>query len=680
MYKRRIITFLVFVGLVMVILIARLFYVQIIKADYYLTEAEEYLDRPRFLPAMRGKILDRTGLILAFDEPCHELCLDFRLMIARRQWITKQGRESAPNDRLSRLAVRWIEREQRAIRKAASCSPEQAEDIFRRRWENTWRLLWQAAEEANQDLTAAVDRQVTRICRMTRDGRRDYKELHIRHPVVTGLGRRIAGKILTELPETVGLELRPSHIRHYPRGASACHVIGLTGPVGDKELQLNRPKFEPDWLTWHRDSYLSDDLVGKSGVEKTCERILRGRRGFVVRRGGQRVGEPVEATAGLDVHLTIDIALQEALEDAFARHTADKGLTAATGAIVVLDVPTGQVLALVSVPTFDLNDYRKDYSRLVSDEVLLPLRHRAVAQCYAPGSTVKPVVAMAAIADGRITPETTFTCEMGLFPLSSDGRPKCWSAKHHFGHGSINVSDAIRYSCNVYFAHVGNAVGPARLCEWYRLFGFGALPGTGLPSEAAGLVPTDSWMRKVENRRLSIGDAWNMAIGQGSFSASPLQVANAMATVARGGICMSPVIVLEGGPKRVTNHLPISDANVAAVHKGMRDVVHSVGGTAHKELLKAGLGQLGFEFCGKTGTAEVPPQKIDTDGDGRRDTEVRWGNVVWFSGFAPYRNPRIAFVVMIEYVEGGAAKYAAPLGLEVVRICDRMGYVTAGGG
>jgi len=680
MYKRRIIAFLAFILVVLIILIARLFYIQICKADYYLAAAEDYLNRPRVLPAMRGKVLDRAGLILAFDEPCHDLCLDFRFMISRQKWLTSQGRASAGDDRLSTLAVRWIERQQRDISKAQKCSPGRAEKVFRRRWENTWQVLWKAAESAGQDLTVSMGRQVSRVCRMTRDGKRNYRELHIAHPVVTGLSREIVGQVLPELPETVGLVLRPSHSRRYPRGASASHVIGLTGPVSEQDVRANRPRFEPDWLTWHRDSYLSNDLIGKTGVEKLCEAVLRGQRGYVNCPVGKPVGEPVEAVAGKDVHLTVDMVLQESLSDAFDRHVEGKAIRLATGAIVVLDVPTGHVLALVSVPTFDLNDYRAEYKRLLGEKVRLPLRHRAIAQCHPPGSTVKPIVAMAAIADGRITPGTEFTCNMGVFPLSSDGRPKCWAAKHNFGHGRIDLSDAIRFSCNVYFDHVGNLMGPASICEWYRLFGFGMVTGTGLPEEASGLVPTDAWMRRAYNRPLLIGDAWNMAIGQGSLAASPLQVANAMSTVARGGICMSPVIVLEGGPKRVTNHLPIGGANVAAVHKGMRDVVHSSGGTANKELMKAGLGELGFEFCGKTGTAQVPPQKIDADGDGKADTEVRWGDVAWFSGFAPYRNPQIAFAVMVEYVEGGASEYAAPLALEVVRICDRMGYVTVGGG
>ena len=679
MYKRRIKVFLGIVTLVLLGLVGRLVHIQIVRSDYYLADAEKYLSRIKLVPAIRGKILDRKGRILAVDEPCYDLCLDYRLMTAREEWFTPSGRSEALKHDWSRRSAKWIEHRQQAIAKEANCSPEQAETIFRDRWLTSWHLAAQAAEERGQDLADNVNREVDRIARMTRDGRRNYAELYQAHPVVRGLGREVVGRALSRMAETVGLEVRPAHLRNYPRSRSACHVIGLTGPVNQGELdRYNEPEYHPDWLTWQLNSYHRDDTIGKSGIEGMCEGILRGQRGCVMYRDDLPAGPPTVPLAGSDVHLTLDIELQEALGEAFARTAQRMSIAQATGAIVVLDVPTGEVLALVSIPTFDLNTFRADYQSLVSQHVMLPLWHRAIAQCYAPGSTVKPVAAMSAMAEGKITPNTKFSCDGGLFPLSRDGRPKCWIHSHGAGHGRIDLVEALRYSCNVYFDFVGHYIGPVTLCKWYRLFGFGSRCGTGLSGEAAGLVPTDEWMMEHEGRHISIGDAWNMAIGQGSFSASPLHVANAIATVARGGRFISPMISLEGHPKRIRNDLPISDRCVNAIHEGMRQVVHHRSGTAHKYLVAAGLDDLGIEFCGKTGTAQVSPQKIDSDGDGRRDTVVREGNVVWFAGFAPYQNPKIAFAVMLEYVEAGGGEAAGPLALDVVSICRQMGYIEGG--
>jgi len=676
MYKRRIVALLVIIVLVLAVLAGKLFFVQVLRADGILDDAAQHLSRLKLLPAIRGRILDRAGRILAFDKPCHDLCLDFRLMIAPQG--RPAGLKPVPDQggNLSRIAAKWLARQRRKIAAELGCSTDRAAAVLARRLDNTWRLARQAAVAAGVDLDAAVEDQVSRISRMTRSGRRDYRALYQSHPVVRGLDRSQAAGVQAELPGTVGMEVRPSHVRQYPRRRAACHLIGITGPVSAADLErLNRPRYEPDWLTWQRDSYLGNDMIGRTGVERMCETLLKGRRGYRIYRAGEPVGEVTSASPGGDVHLTVDIELQQALAKAFADSAVELNIPNATGAIVVLDVPTGEVLALVSVPTFDLNRYRKDYPQLIADRVSLPLRNRAVGQCYAPGSSVKPIVALSALAEGVITRDTTFVCDGGIFPLSANGSPKCWIAKHGGGHGRLDLVGGLCHSCNVYFDYVGNLLGPDRLCQWYRLFGFGSRPGTGLPEESAGLVPTDRWMLQVEKRHMSAGDAWNMAIGQGSLLASPLQVANAMATIARGGQFVSPMISLEMGPPRRRNHLPISRRQMQAVQEGMWQVVNSPAGTAHKALVRAGLKTLGVEFCGKTGTAQVSPQKVDLDGDGLRETAVRWGDVVWFAGFAPYRRPKIAFVVMIEYVDRGAGTLAGPLALRVVRICKDMGYL-----
>ena len=672
MYKRRVMVFLVIVALGLTGLLLRLGQLQIVRGEDYLRDAERFLRRPEYLPSVRGRILDRKGLILAIDEPCYDMCLDYGFVAAEEKWISIAARQAARQQGLTLpRSAAWIAVQQRRIRSREKVSWEQAEEIFRRRWDRTWQLVASVAEARGVALQETVSGLVNRIDRMSGGGRRNIVEMGESHAIIRGLGEADVDPLRGQLEETVGLIIRPSQRRYYPRGEAAAHVIGVTGQVNDDEMAArNLPDGEPDRLTWQRDSYLGGDVVGKTGAEKMCETILRGRRGYRIHRAGEIVDEQ-PAEPGADVHLTIDIALQEALAAAFVRHRPD-----GTGAIVVIDVATGDVLALVSRPTFDLNLYRQGdyYKQLIRDTISLPLHHRAVRLMCAPGSTAKPVAALAALAAGRITPHTSFDCIGGLFGPSPEGGPKCWIVHSGGSHGSVDLVGGLRQSCNVYFDHVGNVMGPELLTDWYRRFGFAQAPGTGLGDEAAGVLLTDELSRRRLGRGMSSGDAWQMAIGQGAFSATPLQVANAMATVARGGAYLSPRVSPEG-PEQQRWDLPIPRDGVAAVHEGMRQVVHDSGGTAHRYLAAGGVDELGFQMCGKTGTAQVPPQRIDTNDDDEADQVVREGDNAWFSGFAPYGRPQVAFAVLVEYAGGGGGEQAGPIALEVVRICHEMGYI-----
>ena len=670
MYKRRVIVFLTIVGAVMGGLVGRLAYLQFVQGETYLKDAERYLREVEMMPPVRGRILDRQGRILAIDEPCYELCIEYPFLVAE------------PGDKWTRRQVRRIARTEGLDRKIES-EMRWAEEIYRRRRAKTLELAASVARNHAQDLERTILGIKRRVGRIRKARGHSVLEEHQFHAVVRGLDEAEAVAVKSQLSEAMCMKVRPSHERRYPRGDTACHVIGLTGKADANRLaaanaelrrELRGSEDEMDWLRWRRDRYGGNDMMGNSGVEKLCEKFLRGRRGYRLHRRAKLIDDEA-ARAGGDVHLTLDAALQEELARAFTeRHPAG------TGAIVVLDVPSGQVLALVSIPTYDLNTYRRDLPALIAETTYLPLRHRAVAQAYAPGSAVKPVAALTALGSGRIGLETPFHCKGGYMFDSVRDRWRCWSAKKGFGHGRIALREGIRVSCNVYFYHVGEAMRPGPLCEWFRLFGFGAVPGTGLPEESSGVVPTDEWMRRRTDppRGVSMGEARLMAIGQGPFSATPLQVANAMATIARGGMFSSPVLVLEGGPKRIRRELPMAEHHLRTVHDGMRDVVHHDKGTAHKVLMRNGLSSLGFEFCGKTGTAQVSPQRRDSDGDGRitrADEVVRRGDAAWFAGFAPYGDPKIAFAVLVEYVEGGGGENAGPVALDVLRICKGFGYV-----
>lgn len=642
MYKRRIKIFLAIMAVVFLGLAVRLWHLQIVQGDDYRRQAEDLLRTTKSLPATRGRILDRRGRLLAVDEACYDFCLDYRFLT---------------ND------PKWVARQKRAIARGEQVSGEQAAKRYELRAERTWELAWRLARAADVDLERTVARIRRRVQAVRDIVGMEVREQRSFHPVVRGLSEMMG------IEGTIGASVRPSLKRWYPFGESACHVIGVTGQVNSAEKsEYNLTTRQADRLTRMRTNYLPGDTIGKSGVEKMCEKTLRRVRGYrLVRRTehGSEILAEMPGRPGDDVHLTIDIDFQRDLTNLL--RATDKN-----GCIVVLSVPTGEVLALVSVPTFDLNSYRRDYNKLAGDHLDLPLLHRAVWCRYPPGSTVKPISVLAGLGAGVITPATTFQCRGYLYSPSAF---RCWIWKYRRGHGTLAVTGAIKNSCNVFCYNVGNRLGARRLCEWFNMFGFGNVPGTGLPEERAGTVPTERWLMAKYNRRFRPADARFMTIGQGLITCTPLHVANAMATIARNGRLLSPILALEGGPKRVRCDLPLAAEHLEAVQKGMYQVVNERGGTAYKVFHAGGVSPA-VAVCGKTGTAETPPQRVDSNGNGRIDSGdriVREGDTAWFAGFAPYKNPQIAFAVVMEYA-GSGSKNAGPVAREMIRIWSRQKY------
>jgi len=674
MYKLRIKIFLGVLAGVWVLLTAKLIHLQVIAGQKYRRQAEEAMRRVDILPVMRGKITDRRGRILALDDPCFDLCLHYRFLTADEEWTRRQ---------------------KRLLARRAGIGAVDAERLYRRRGELTWAAARQQAERKGVDLDQVVGRIIRRVQAVRRIvNLHSATEITVRdeeqyHPVVAGLGEAEALELRTRVERMVGAAVRSSHKRRYPYGPDACHVIGVTGEVWAEEMEtLNLKEEQADWLTRMRNNYLPGDTIGRLGIERMCERTLRGRRGYRrYRLSGETLREE-PTVQGADVHLTLDIVLQRKL----AELVETKAHTAAgqTGSAVVLSIgtpkaPRCEVLALVSVPTYDLNTYHREFPKHVADVVRLPLRHRAVTQRYQPGSTIKPIVALAALGAGVIGVNETVTCRRD--PAATSFR--CWSWHLGFDHGPQDTVDALRHSCNPYFCEVGRRLGIRRLCDWLLMFGFGDEPGMGLPVECAGTVPTKQWMlergqawlrRRQRWPQLYFhGDVKNMSIGQGLLTATPVHMANAMATIARDGVFLTPMLVLEGGPRQIRRDLPLAPAHLRAVREGMYKVVNDRQGTAWKYFHAADAAPLeGIKVCGKTGTATTAPQRIDSNQNGRIDRGdriVRRGDTAWFVGFAPHGRPQIAFAIAIEYVEGGGGRNAAPIARELVRLCQEMGYV-----
>ena len=673
MYERRVKIFLTIIGLAFLGMGGRLFHLQVFRGEECRREYEKLLRRTEFLPAQRGRIIDRKGRILAMDDPCHDLCLHYGLLVSDK---------------------RWVRRQERGIARQLKVDPERAREIFGQRAETTWRLAEAAAAEAGVTLydtpaeKGAIDRIVRRVSYLRRRTGTNVREQGWAHVVVPALSDEQALRLRARLDQTVGMVIRPSHRRHYPHREAACHVIGLTGQVNELEQRrLNRlvdgqiderrsgaPDAELDWLTRMQRYYLDGDTIGKRGVEGMCEEVLRGRRGYRrYQAAGDEQEESVEAVHGEDVHLTLDIALQIELTQLFYRLRAEqlRGATdpraaCTNGCIVVLQIPSRrpaapggrgapaaaappQVLALVSLPTFDPNEYRRNFAALKRNEKDHPLLHRAVASLHPPGSTVKPIAALAGLGSGKITPGTTFHCTGYLFPEARD-RFRCWIGPLGGAHGTLDLVEAIQHSCNIYFYHVGERLGVSELTDWFIRFGFGDVPGTGLPAERRGQLPS----------RGTRGVARMMAIGQGPIAISPLHLATAMVALARGGKFVSPMLALEGGPPRIRRDFAINRADAEVVQRGMHRVISERQGTAYKIFHGPGTEPLGFDLCGKTGTAESQPHRVGGQ-------VVYEGDTAWFVGFAPYGNPQVAVAVM--------AEHAGPIARETFRICRRYGYI-----
>lgn len=439
---------------------------------------------------------------------------------------------------------------------------------------------------------------------------------------------------LSELASgTPGVDVYLEAVREYPKKASACHVLGYVGRADPPEDEV-----EP----FH---YYLPEMAGRSGIEKAFDGVLRGEPGGRLVRvdvSGYRHDDLAsrDPKNGRDVILTLDMNLQEAVERAMGD---------VRGSAVVVDPSNGDVLAMVSLPGFDPNLFvpaiPADVWKQLIEDGDKPLFNRAVAGSYAPGSTFKAVVAMAALENHKANPQTTFSCP-GYFMLGSK-RFNCW---YHPGHGPLTMQEALEHSCNVYFFRLGLQSGYDAIYHTSAALGLGQKTGVALDFEAPGLLPNEEWKRRMFRDGWRDGDTCNLSIGQGALAVTPLQLALVTAALANGGHLYKPRIVqgirdnekdsFRPIPPQIVNELNWSPTSVRTVREGMRDVVMSPRGTGRLAAIP------GVEFAGKTGTAEY-----GTKGSGKK-----YG---WMIAFAPFDNPRYAVVLLVEEaVTGGTT--AAP--------------------
>lgn len=449
-----------------------------------------------------------------------------------------------------------------------------------------------------------------------------------------GLSLAEAAQFHVETLEHPEFEISVKQLRLNRHADQTAHVLGYLGEVTEADLS---PEDSP---------YRPGDLVGKKGIEEHYESSLRGERGeqvVVVDSRGRRVEEAQRspADAGNDLWLTLDLALQQ---------EAALQLQGKVGTIVALDPRQGDVLAMVSSPSFDPNRFAhglaKDEWRELIENPHHPLQNRALQNVYPPGSVFKIVMAMAGLDRGLIDPEATRVWCRGRSKIYNNTY-RCWKAG---GHGTVDLRRSLEGSCNVFYHQLGQKLDIDVIAEYARRFGFGSRTGIDLDGEKTGLVPSHSWSEKARGAPWYPGETISVATGQGPILVTPLQVAVMMAAVANGGFVVTPRLVRDGD-EEPPKPLGLRPEHLEVVRQGLWDVVQGTGGTGKQA------GVEGLEIAGKTGTAQVIKQKKRTQNE---DLPERFRDHAWFASFAPFEDPRLVVVVFVEHGGAGSAS-AAPL-------------------
>lgn len=452
-----------------------------------------------------------------------------------------------------------------------------------------------------------------------------------------------------ELPE---LETIEEQRRLYPSNGFAAHLIGYVGEVSEDMLDDPRYAF-----------YQPGDVVGRSGVEQSYDPILRGQDGsrdVVVDSHGRELGvlgtEP--AVPGKSLKLTIDLDIQKAAEEALGDRE---------GALVAIDPRTGEVLAMVSRPTFDPNLFairihRKDWDSLITNPEH-PLMNKAIQAQLAPGSTFKLLEAIAGLQEG-IAQNLKVDCHGGA---TFYGRYfKCWIAARHQGHGITDISKGIYQSCDVYFYTLAEKLGIDKIAEWSHKFGLGQKTGIDLPNEATGVVPSPDWKMRNYHQKWFAGETISVGIGQGALAVTPIQLIRAVAGLASGGVMKRPHVVFpneipsdlndyyqEQFPGSGNQTIHIDPANWEIVTDAMAQVTTFAGtaGMAHLD---------GIDFAGKTGSAQIVSNAYKASVGGGK----KLNDTAWFVGVSPRRNPEIAVVVL--WQNGAEGYLSARLAARVI--------------
>lgn len=452
-----------------------------------------------------------------------------------------------------------------------------------------------------------------------------------------------------EFPE---LETLMVHRRLYPKDGFMAHLIGYVGEVS--EDMLNSDKY---------DQYERGDIVGQSGIEFQYNNLLMGQNGsrrVLVDSKGKEVGqESTEpAVIGKPLKLTIDLDIQIAAEQA---------MEGRNGAVVAMDPRTGEILAMVSRPIFDPNDFairisRDEWNKLITDPAH-PLMNKAIQAQLAPGSTFKIIMATAGLQEG-IAQRLTVNCPGGGTFFGHFYH--CWISEKHQVHGSVNITKGIYQSCDTFFYTLAERLGIEKIAKWASMLGIGKKSGIDLPNEVTGVMPSEDWKIRNFHEKWYAGEVISVGIGQGAVAVTPIQLARAIAAITTGGTLVRPHVIAytdlppelqdnkDNKVPKVT-HIPIDSQNWITITDAMGEVVSPIG-TAFASHLQ------GIDFAGKTGSAQVVSNTFRKSKAGASSIFKDNG---WFVGVTPRRNPEIVVALLIEQGEHGPV--AAQLASKVIK-------------
>ena len=576
-------------GVLLSALAARMYYLQILEADRYVTLAEDNRINLRLIPPPRGRIVDRLGTPMALNQQ------NYRVVLVREQ------------------------------------TPE--------------------VERTLDALARIIDLSESDYKRILREVGR--KRAFVPVTVQDYLSWEQVSRIEVNAPDLPGVSIEVGQTRYYPYGEALTHILGYVSAVSDKEL-TGDPLLE-----------LPGFRIGKQGVEKQYDQDLRGSAGtshLEVNAVGRVIREVSreEGTPGRDIVLTVDAELQS-----FVHKRLQNELSASA---VVMDVLSGDVLALASAPGFDPNLFNvgmtsKAWNELVGDP-LAPLTNKAIAGQYAPGSTFKMIVALAALEAG-IGPDHRAYCP-GHMTLGN-ARFHCW--KRH-GHGWVDMYDALRQSCDVFFYDIARKAGIDRISEVAQRFGLGQAAGLDLPGEQTGVMPTRDWKLAVTGEPWQQGETLVSAIGQGFVLTTPLQLAVMTAQIANGGHAVTPRLTRPAGEPVPAADIfagsspVVSKSHLDIVRNGMDLVVNHQRGTAYRARIEFE----GMEMAGKTGTSQVRRISLAERAAGvykNEDLPWRRRDHALFVAYAPLHAPRYCCAVVVEH-GGSGSKAAAPIARDIM--------------
>lgn len=565
----------------LLVIAARLYFLQVYEADKYRTLSDENRISARILVPPRGVIYDRNGVPIANNKQ------NFQAMLVAEQ-ANNVGETLEKFKKLMPLSEK---------------------------------------EEA----------------RIFRDLKRYRRFVPIK--LKEGLSWEDVSRVLLVAPEMPGIIVDDGLSRDYPFGRQMTHVLGYVAAVSEKDLQtdgdplLETPGFK----------------IGRIGLEKKYESKLRGKGGNLkleVNAVG-RIMKEIEredGTPGEKLELTLDSRLQQKAYELFGEES---------GAAVLMDVNSGEILTFISMPSYDSNDFVQGVSQELYDALLhnekQPLINKAIAGRYSPGSTFKMIVALAALESGAITRDTKVSC----YGKMNFGNHlfHCWKKG---GHGALNVVEALQHSCDIFFYEVAQKVGIDRIAAMARRFGLGAPTTLNFDDEKAGIIPDKAWKLANLKSPWQGGETLIAGIGQGYILTTPLQLAVMTARIANGGVMVEPSLTPVSKEKiKKYKNIGINPAYMALVKEGMCSVVNRPGGTA----LMSRFDYNGQKMCGKTGTTQVKRISLQERQTGiikQEDLPWKYRNHALFVGYAPHDRPRYAVAVLVEH-GGGGSSVAAPI-------------------